>query len=299
MSNEHTVNVLRRLIRSQSGRIGLVMVGAILLVALFAPWLAPHNPLAVDLTSKLQAPSAQFLLGTDQAGRDVASRIIWGSRYSLGIALAAVLVGSIVGITMGLIAGYLSGRWVEVLILRTFDLLFSIPMLVLSIAVIGILGTGAMSIGPFSFGNEARLVALIAIGFIPVLGRITHASVLVESKADYVRAKKVLGAGWMEITFIEILPNAIPPALIQASLFVGVAIIVEASLSFIGLGIQPPNPSWGTLLADARSYIFSGKWWLPLFPGLAICLVVVGFNYLGDGLVEAIDPRGGRGVGLV
>lgn len=275
------------------------MVGMILLVALCAPWIAPYDPLAVDLDHKLQPPSVQFLLGTDQAGRDMASRIIWGSRYSLGISLAAVLVGSSIGIALGLIAGYHSGTSFEMVILRLFDLMFSIPMLVLSIAVIGIFGTGAMTVGPFSFGNEVRLVGLIAIAFIPVLGRITHASVLVESKADYVRAKKALGARWLEITFVEILPNAIPPALIQASLFVGVAIIVEASLSFIGLGIQPPSPSWGTLLSDARSYLYSGQWWLPFFPGLAICVTVVGFNYLGDGLRDAIDPRGETGATFV
>lgn len=293
MSERHTPHTLRRILASVSGRVGLVIVGVMFIVALGAPWLSPRNPVAIDLAHKLEPPSAQYLLGTDQNGRDLASRIIWGSRYSLTIALIAVLLGSTAGSLLGLVAGYLHGTWVDMLIMRVFDLMFSIPMLVLSIAIIGIFGTGSVVIGPFVLGNEVKLIALIAASFAPTLGRLTYAATLVEAKSDYVRAKKALGASWLEIALIEVLPNALPPTLIQASLFIGVAIIVEASLSFVGLGIQPPTPSWGTMLADARSFIFSGQWWLPVFPGLAICFTVIGFNYLGDGLRDAIDPKGG------
>ena len=291
MTAQHTKSVASRVVASSSARIGLLIVAVIVLAALCAPLLALKDPLAVDLANKLQPPGGEFLLGTDQAGRDLASRIVWGSRYSLSIALSSIAVGCLVGVTLGLIAGCLSGTLVERLILRLFDLMFSIPMLVWSIAIIGIVGTGPMQIGPFTIGNETKLVALIGASFIPALGRLTYAASLVEARADYVRAKKALGAGWLEVAVLEVLPNALPPVLIQATLFVGVAIIVEASLSFVGLGIQPPTPSWGTMLSDARSFIFSGHWWLPVFPGLAICLTVIGFNILGDGLRDAIDPK--------
>lgn len=283
--------VLSRVLGSLSARIGFVIVGLVGMLALFAPWLSPMDPLAVDLAHRLEPPSAQFFLGTDQAGRDLASRVIWGSRHSIVIALSAVTIGSVLGIGLGLIAGYLSGTFVESLIMRLFDLIFSIPMLVWSIAIIGIVGTGVMHVGPLEIGNQAKLIALIGLSFMPALGRITYSVALVEAKSDYVRAKKSLGASWLEITCLEILPNALPPALIQATLFVGVAIIVEASLSFVGLGVQPPTPSWGTMLADARTFIFSGHWWLPVFPGIAICITVIGFNILGDGLRDAIDPK--------
>lgn len=283
--------VMSRVTGSLSARIGLVIVGLVGFVALFAPWLAPLDPLAVDLAHRLESPNWQFLLGTDQAGRDLASRVIWGSRHSIVIALSAVAIGGFLGIGLGLIAGYLSGTFVESLIMRAFDLIFSIPMLVWSIAIIGIVGTGVMQIGPVSIDNQGKLIALIGLSFMPALGRITYSVALVEAKSDYVRAKRALGAGWLEITCLEILPNALPPALIQSTLFVGVAIIVEASLSFVGLGVQPPTPSWGTMLSDARTFIFSGHWWLPVFPGLAICITVIGFNILGDGLRDAIDPK--------
>lgn len=290
-STRRRSTVMSRVTGSLSARIGLAIVGLLGFVALFAPWLAPLDPLAVDLAHRLEPPSWQFLLGTDQAGRDLASRVIWGSRHSIVIALSAVAIGSFLGIGLGLIAGYLSGTFVESLIMRLFDLIFSIPMLVWSIAIIGIFGTGVMHIGPMSMGNQGKLIGLIGLSFMPALGRITYSVALVESKSDYVRAKRALGASWLEITCVEILPNALPPALIQATLFVGVAIIVEASLSFVGLGVQPPTPSWGTMLSDARTFIFSGHWWLPVFPGLAICMAVIGFNILGDGLRDAIDPK--------
>ena len=170
--------------------------------------------------------------------------------------------------TLGLIAGFRQGSVIETIIMRTFDVLFSIPLLVLAIALIGIVGTGPITIGPMTVGDQAKLIALIGLSFTPALGRVTYGSTLVESRSDYVRAKRAQGANWLELLFLEILPNVVPPVLVQATLFIGVAIIVEASLSFVGLGVQPPAPSWGTMLADARSYIFSGEWWIALFPGL-------------------------------
>jgi peptide/nickel transport system permease protein len=279
--------------RHPSGFIGLLFVGTSVLAALLAPLLAPADPLALDLGARLVPPNSIHLLGTDQAGRDLLSRIIWGSRESLLISSGAVSLGLAIGVTLGLVAGYKSGSLVEVAIMRMFDVLFSIPLLILAIALIGIVGTGPVRIGHVLIGDQAKLIALIGLSFTPALGRIAYSAALVEAKSDYVRAKKAQGASWADLAFVEILPNAIPPVIVQGTLFIGVAIIVEASLSFVGLGVQPPAPSWGTMLADARNYIFSGEWWIALFPGVAICLTVVGFNLLGDALRDLLDPRGG------
>jgi peptide/nickel transport system permease protein len=279
--------------RFPSGALGFLLVGITALCGLLAPWIAPADPLLLDLGARLLPPSAAHLLGTDQAGRDVLSRIIWGSRESLLISFGAVSLGCAIGVTLGLIAGYKSGSAVELLIMRTFDVLFSIPLLILAIALIGIIGTGPVRIGQIVISDQLKLVALIGLSFTPALGRVTYSAAIVEAKSDYVRAKRAQGASWLDLTFVEILPNALPPAIVQATLFIGVAIIVEASLSFVGLGVQPPAPSWGTMLADARRYIFSGEWWIALFPGIAICLTVVGFNLLGDALRDLLDPRGG------
>ncbi len=275
-----------------SGVVGLVLVGAIAILGILAPLLPIADPLALNLGRRLVPPSLEHLLGTDQAGRDVLSRIIWGSRESLLIAFGAIACGSLLGVTLGLIAGYKNGTLLEVAITRCFDILFSIPLLVLAIALLGILRSQP-TIAGLAVADEVKLIALIGLSFTPALGRIAYAAALVEAKSDYVRAKKSQGAGWLELVFIDILPNAIPSVIVQATLFIGIAIIVEASLSFVGLGVQPPTPSWGTMLADARNYIFSGEWWVAVFPGLAICATVVGFNLLGDVLRDLLDPRGG------
>jgi peptide/nickel transport system permease protein len=291
--------IFARLGQYSSGVAGLVLLGAMVLVALLAPFAAPSDPLALDLASKLLPPSSDHLLGTDQAGRDLLSRIIWGARESLLIAFGSVFFGTLFGVSLGLIAGYKQGTVIENVITRVFDLFFSIPMLVLAIALIGIVGTGSISFGPLTLNDQAKLIGLIAFSFTPALGRITYAAALVESRSDYVRAKRSQGASPLELVVLEILPNSIPPVIVQATLFIGVAVIVEASLSFIGLGVQPPTPSWGTMLADARNYIFSGEWWIALFPGLAICLTVVGINLIGDAMRDMLDPRAGVRSGFI
>lgn len=285
--------------RHSSGILGIALLASIGLAGALAPYVAPMDPLELDLGSRLTAPEAGHLFGTDQAGRDLLSRVIWGSRESLSIAFGAVALGSAVGVTLGLIAGFRQGTVLETIIMRTFDVLFSIPLLVLAIALIGIVGTGPITIGPITVGDQAKLIALIGLSFTPALGRVTYASTLVESRSDYVRAKRSQGASWVELLFLEILPNVVPPVLVQATLFIGVAVIVEASLSFVGLGVQPPAPSWGTMLADARNYIFSGEWWIALFPGLAICITVVAFNLMGDTLRDLLDPRAGIRSGFI
>jgi peptide/nickel transport system permease protein len=282
---------LVRALGGWSGVFGAAVVATMLLAAVFAPWIAPYDPLELDLDNRLTAPDALHWMGTDQAGRDILSRVIFGARASLQVGLLAVVIALAGGVSLGLLAGYRNGGVLEQAIMRSMDALASIPLLIWAIALVGVFGVGAVTIGPFTFANEYKLVALIGFLYIPGLARITHSVAQVESLADYVRARRVQGAGDLAIMFGDVLPNCLAPVIVQATLLVAIGIIVEASLSFVGLGVQPPRPSWGTMLADARNYQFSGEWWLPAFPGLAISLTVVGFNVLGDALRDVLDPR--------
>jgi len=260
-------------------------------MALFAQVIAPYDPVVVDLDNKLAAPTTQHIMGTDQSGRDILSRVIWGSRPSLMVGILSVVIGATGGVWLGLLAGYYSGTAVEQVIMRVVDGLFSIPLLVWAIAVVGIVGVGPIEIGPIILPNEAKVILLVGLLYIPPFARVMYSAAIVEAKAEYVLARRAQGAGNLTIMIGEVLRNCWSPIIVQATLFVAIGIIIEASLSFVGLGVQPPKPSWGTMLADARGYVFSGEWWLPLFPGLAICFTVIGFNLMGDVLRDIMDPR--------
>jgi peptide/nickel transport system permease protein len=285
------LGVVRGVTRTRAGLIGSIIIAIVILTATLAPLIAPYDPVAIDLDKKLSPPSATHLMGTDQSGRDILSRVIWGSRASLQVGILAVVIGLIGGVSLGIVAGYYSGRIVEQIIMRAVDALFSIPMLVWAIAIVGVVGVGPIEIGPLSLPNETKVVLLVGFLYVPAIARVTYAAALVESKADYVLTRRIQGASDFEIMFDEVLRNCWSPVIVQATLFIAVGIIVEASLSFVGLGVQPPKPSWGTMLADARGYVFSGEWWLPVFPGIAISIAVIGFNLLGDALRDILDPR--------
>lgn len=284
------MTTLRRLLAQPAGLVGLALVATVVLLALLAPWIAPYDPLAIDLPAKLAPPSARHWMGTDQAGRDILSRVLWGARPSLTVGLLAVAIGAVGGVAVGLSAGFLGGLWEEIA-MRAVDGLAAIPMLVWAIAMVGIIGVGAVQVGPWSLPNESKIVVLVGLLYIPPLARVTYGAVLVEAKADYVKARRMQGAPASAIMVGDVLPNCLSPVIVQGTLLVAVGIVVEASLSFVGLGVEPPNPSWGAMLADARNYIFSGEWWSPVFPGLAISLSVIGFNLLGDALRDGLDPR--------
>jgi peptide/nickel transport system permease protein len=259
--------------------------------AFLAPVSAPHNPVQVSLAHQLAPPGAEFWFGTDQAGRDVFSRVIWGARPSLEVGMLAVVIGLTGGVPLGLVAGFYSGGWLEQVMMRTLDAMAAIPLLVWAIAIIGILGVDPIHFGPFTFGNEIKVMGLLGLLYIPGLARLTYTSALGEAGADYVAARRLQGVVDWRIMVSDVLPNCLSPVIVQATLLVAAGIVIEAAISFIGLGVQPPTPSWGTMLAEARNYLFSGEWWLSLFPGLAISLTVIGFNLLGDGLRDALDPR--------
>ena len=273
-----------------SGWVAAAIVALIFLAAIFAPLIAPYDPIALSIEDRLSAPDSMHWLGTDQGGRDVLSRIIFGARASLAVGIGAVLIGALLGVTAGLFAAYKGGIG-EQIVMRVIDGVASIPLLVWAIAIVGVLGVGPLPVGPLVLPNEVKIVVLIGCLFSPVFARVTYAVAKRVVVADYVKARYLQGASHWSIVFGDVLPNCLSPIIVQATLLVAIGIVIEASISFVGLGVQPPQPSWGTMLSDARNAIYSGEWWLPVFPGLAISLTVVGFNLLGDAVRDLFDPR--------
>ncbi|HKU94627.1 MAG TPA: ABC transporter permease [Vineibacter sp.] len=264
----------------------VVMIGA----AISASWVAPYDPVAISIEHRLSAPGAEHWLGTDQAGRDVLSRIIHGARASLAVGIGAVIIGALLGVSAGLFAAYKGGLGDQIT-MRIVDGIASIPLLVWAIAIVGVLGVGPVSIGSLQLPNEVKIVTLVGCLFSPVFARVTYAVAKRIVGADYVKARYLQGASHWQIVIGEVLPNCLSPIIVQATLLVAIGIVIEASISFVGLGVQPPQASWGTMLSDARNALYSGEWWLPVFPGLAISVTVIGFNLLGDAVRDLFDPR--------
>lgn len=281
-----------RLVGSPVGALGAAIVATVIILAVLAPIIAPFDPVAIRLGQKLLPPSLTHLMGTDQTGRDIFSRILWGGRASLSIGILATAIGMSLGVVLGVLAAFYSGTLLDHLIMRAMDILASIPLLVWAIAMVGVIGVGAVRLGPVEIGSEGKIILLVGVLYTPAIARVAYGAALVEAAADYVRARRAQGAGNLTLMFSEILPNCLSPLIVQATLYVAIGIVVEASMSFVGLGVQPPTPSWGVMLSDARDYVFSGEWWLPLFPGAMISITVIGFNLLGDALRDTLDPRG-------
>jgi ABC-type dipeptide/oligopeptide/nickel transport systems, permease components len=277
--------------RSPVAALGALLILAMALLALLAPVLPLPSPTQTSILDTYLPPSSAHWFGTDALGRDVLARTIWGARSSLSIGLGIVVIGMALGVTLGLAAAEAAGTLFEELAMRLVDIFAAIPVLIWAIAVVGIVGTGPTALGPLVLTNEAKLVLLVGILFFPGIARITYGLALAELKQEYVDARRLQGAGSAAILFGDVLPNVLSPLLVQASVLVGIGIIIEASLSFVGLGVQPPTPSWGSMLADSKQTVFSGEYWLSLFPGLAIFASVIGFNLLGDGLRDLFDPR--------
>ena len=268
----------RRLARRRGAMVGLAFIVFFVLLALFAPWVAPHDPLQTSWSAVRQAPSAHYLFGTDEIGRDVLSRVIWGTRASLLAGLMSVCISLALGVPVGLAAGYLGG-WVDALISRITDAMLACPFLILAIALAAFLGPSLTN-------------AMIAIGIsaTPIFIRLTRAQVLAVKVEDFVEAARAVGNSHLRIALRHILPNVVAPLIVQATLAIAAAVIAEASLSFLGLGQQPPAPSWGSMLNTAKNYIDNAPW-MSVWPGLSIFLLVLSFNLLGDGLRDAFDPR--------
>jgi len=270
--------VWKRFLSNRIAVVGGALMGVFLIVAVLAPWVAPHDPLKQDLYGRLATPTLEHPFGTDDFGRDILSRVIYGTRISLRIGVVCVLIALVIGTVIGLVAGFYGGVADQVL-MRFMDLMLAFPSILLAIGIVAVLGPGLEN-------------AMIAIGVvaIPQYARLIRASTLSVREADYVQALRALGANDARILRTAILPNCLAPLIVQATLGLATAILDAAGLSFLGLGAQPPTPEWGAMLSGGRELILSAPWVLT-YPGVAIFVTVLAFNLLGDGLRDAFDPK--------
>ncbi len=270
----------RRLISNRLARLGMVITIFFLFLAVVVPVAFPYDAtIDSDLEDQLLAPNTEHLMGTDEQGRDVLRRIAQGAQASLGVGVGAVSIAVIIGTLIGLISGF-AGRWIDLVLMFLMDIMLSFPGLLLAIAVVALIGPGLRN----------SLLA-ISIASVPVYARIARSTVLSIKEQEFVTAARSVGARAPRILFTHIFPNSLSPILVQSTLGIATAILETAALGFLGLGQQPPYPEWGAMLADSYKYLTSGSWWVLLFPGIAIILTVLGFNLLGDGLRDALDPR--------
>lgn len=267
-----------RLRQNRLALAGLVLILIFMLMAVFAPLIAPYDPYRIDENAVLSPPSVEHPLGTDSFGRDVLSRMVYGARISFKVGLISVGIALTAGVVIGAVAGYY-GRWVDTALSRVIDILFSFPDILLALVIMAVLGASLTNV-------------MIAIGIVytPIFARITRGTVLEIKESLFIDAARVLGAGRLTILRRHILPNAMAPIIVQTTLSLAFAILAEAALSFIGLGVEPDTPSWGIMLNEGKDWM-EAAWWIAVFPGLAITLAVLGFNVLGDGLRDALDPR--------
>lgn len=292
---------------------GAVIIVAMVVTAIFAPTFAPYDP-----QTQFDAPSGEFhpvspgsdiiletsngevttataYLGTDNVGRDILTRLIFGIRRTLIIAISVVLFSMVIGSLAGAVAGYYNESYIDEAIMRIMDMIFPFPSLVLAIALLGVVGVGntvyELPIGTVVLPNMAKIIMVISIVYVPRFARVMRGAVLKEMEEDYIDAQKALGANNLRILGRDVIINTIPAVVIQATLYMGTAVLISAGLSFLGLGIQPPKASLGVMLSSSRDYVYSGEWWFSVFPGAGIVLVILGFNLLGDGLRDALDPR--------
>lgn len=270
--------IWRRLWRRKGAIVGAVAVAFFVAVAVLAPWISPYDPVKADWLQVRKAPSAAHWLGTDEIGRDLLARMIWGARASLMAGVVSVSIALAIGVPIGLISGYCKG-WIDHVLQRITDALLAVPFLILAIALAAFLGPSLTN-------------AMIAIGIstVPIFIRITRGQVLAVAVEDYVEAARAVGNPHWRIALRHVFPNVVPPILVQATVSIAAAILAEASLSFLGLGQQPPAPSWGKMLDTAKNFLDQAPW-MAYWPGLAICAVVLGFNLFGDGLRDALDPK--------
>ena len=266
-------------IKNKLALVGLIILIFIFVLVFFGPALSGYDPFNVDFSVKLQAPSADHFLGTDNYGRDVMSRIFTGARYTLLAAVVSVVIGLILGAPLGVISGYF-GRKVDLIIMRFVDILLAFPPLILAMAIVSGLGPSLL--------NAA---VAIGISYIPIFARMARSRAISVKNMDYIQSAIALGSSRMRIILTDVLPNSMTPLIVQATIYTGYGILWVASLSFIGLGAKLPIPEWGLMIAEGRQYIISGEWWMTVFPGLFIMLGVTGFTLIGDGIREVINPK--------
>lgn len=264
--------------RNRPAMIGAGVLALLLLVSLLAPMLSPYNPEDQELAQALNGPEPGHPFGTDHLGRDILTRILFGGRISLFIGAMAVALGLAIGVPLGLISGYFGG-WIDILIQRVADILLAFPAILLALSLVAVLGVGLQNV-----------IIAVGISVVPIFMRLSRGSVLTIREQSYVEAARVLGGSNWLIIRQHVLPNALAPLIVQATLSVGITILLAAGLGFLGLGVPPPTPEWGSMLGEGRQYIFNSSY-MATFPGLAIVLSVLAFNLVGDGLRDALDPH--------
>jgi peptide/nickel transport system permease protein len=264
--------------RNPLGFFGLLILGLLVFAAIAAPLISPYDPIVQHQGKELLGPNSAFWLGTDELGRDLLSRVIYGARPSLIVALMVVVLGGGLGIVAGLAAGYFGG-WVDSLLMRVFDAMFAVTPILLGFVIIAALGPGT-----------TQVAYAIALAVVPSLGRVARSLVLKERYRDYVLAARCTGAGSGRVMFLHVLPNAVSPMIVNIALIMGFSVLAEASLAFLGLGTQPPTPSWGAMLNASRAYLRNDPW-MAICPGVVLALLLLGLNYLADALRDAFDPR--------
>lgn len=263
--------------RDKKAPVAIFIILIFLLSAIFAPWLAPYDPNEMTL-EMMEAPSKLHLLGTDDLGRDLLSRIIWGTQISLFVGVSTVAISLVLGVILGVIAGYYGG-WADMIIMRYIDLQWAFPNFIIAVYLVAVFGTGLLNV-----------IVAISLAFLDDFARIARSMVLTLKEQQFVEAARTNGSSNLRIMFKHILPNAAAPIIVQATVSVSYAILGEASLSFLGLGVSANTPTWGLILADGRSFI-SQAWWLGVYPGLAIMLIVLSINFLGDSLRDTLDVK--------
>ena len=272
------VDAWRSFKKNKLALVGAIIVLLFIILAILAPYIAPYDFKDQNMNNRLQSPNGENWFGTDEFGRDIFSRVIYGARISLWVGFLAVLGSMLVGSLLGIIAGYF-GKWIDALISRVFDIMLAFPSILLAIAIVAVLGP--------SLQNALIAIAIINI---PNFGRLIRSRVLSVKEEEYIVAAKAIGMSETRILFHHVLPNSIAPIIVQGSLAIGTAIIEAAALGFLGLGAEAPNPEWGKMLADGKALLIQAPWTM-IFPGLAIMLTVLGFNLMGDGLRDALDPK--------
>jgi peptide/nickel transport system permease protein len=270
--------LLRRFIKNKLSVIGLIIVTLMIITALIAPVISPYDPLKISISDRITPPSQDHIFGTDQFGRDLFSRILYGTKVSLQVGIYSVVLGALFGIILGCFGGFFGG-WIDFVVVLIFDTVISFPATLLAIGLMAVIGP--------KLGNV--IIALTIIG-IPRYGRIARGVVLSIREKEYIEAAKALGSNRIKTIVLHILPNSMAPLIVVTTIGVANAVLIEAALSFLGLGVPPPAPSWGNILSDGRNYLTQAPW-MTLFPGIAISILVLGFNTLGDGLRDVLDPK--------
>ena len=277
MKSNEFLRFIRRVTRHRLFMVGLVLVLMLVIVSIFAPWFAPKDPFEADFTQMLADPGDEFPLGSDYIGRDILSRIIYGGRFSLLVAITSMSVSGLIGLTMGIAAGFFRGT-VETVVMAFTDMMFAIPGLLLALTI-------SVLLGP----STQNLVIALAIIYAPILTRVTRGAVISVSELPYVESARCVGAADLRILLRHVLPNAAAPIIVQITIGLAWTILSEAALTFLGFGAQPPDPSWGAILAGGRKYLTTHPA-MSIYPGIAIAISVLGFNLLGDGLRDILDP---------